>query len=163
MTAVTLSIQTNTTLIQLQAFNCKSAEGIAKMLTVNKTLKQLGISCNADVVTVLNTFCESNCELMQLSIACTTDERDDSFMIIKNYVDEVNHATTAATNAPHYITCGRQFHTLDDAWQKRCILKVWLFNLAMANIKLCMLQKYDQSATNDTIDDDSDIEGKVSC
>ena len=124
MTAVTCSIQTNTTLIQLQAFNCKSAEGIAKMLTVNKTLKQLGISCNLDAVAVLNTFCEGNCELMQLSIACTMDERDDSdFMKIKNYVDEVNHATTAA----HYITCGREFHTLDDAWEKRCILKVWLY------------------------------------
>ena len=122
--AVTCSIQTNPTLIQLQVFDCKGADGIAKMLKVSNTLKELGITCNADAVTVLKTFCESNCELTQLSIACTMHERDDNFTVIKNYVDEVNRATAAATNAAHYITCDRQFHTLDGAWQKRCVLKV---------------------------------------
>ena len=91
--AVTCSIQTNPTLIQLLVFDCEGAEGITNMLKINNTLKELGITCNADAVTVLKTFCESNCELTQLIIACTVDERDDDFTVIKNYVDEVNRAT----------------------------------------------------------------------
>ena len=126
MTAVTRSIQTNTTLVQLQAFNYEGAGGMAQMLTVNKTLKKLGISCSDDTVDVLKIFCEGNCELVQLSIACTMNERDKNFTIIKDYVDEVNHATTAV-----YITCDRQFHTLDDVWQKRCVLEVHLYTSAI--------------------------------
>ena len=137
MTAVTRSIQTNTTLVQLQVFNYIVAGGMAKMLTVNKTLKQLGISCSPDIVPVLNIFCESDCELVQLSIACTTHEEDDSFMKIKNYVDEVNHATTTAV----YITCDRQLHTLDDVLQKRCVLKVCLLDyIATYNKTTCFIE-----------------------
>ena len=133
MTAVTRSIYTNTTLVQLQAFNHKGAAGMAQMLTVNKTLKQLGISCSDDTAAVLKMFCEGNCELMQLSIAYTMqlsiayimNERDENFMAIKDYVDAVNRATTAV-----YITCDRHAcHTLDGVLQEQCVLKVRLHTI----------------------------------
>ena len=123
--AVAHGIQTNSTLIQLKLFNCNgtSAEGIAKMLTVNNILKDLGITySNDDDGTVLKTFCMSNCKLMQLNI--DVDETGDSYMMITNYVDEVNHAI--ATNPAHYITYDSLFfsYTWNDELQKRCILKV---------------------------------------
>ena len=124
MTAVTRSIHTNTTLVQLQVFNYDGAGGMAQMLTVNKTLKQLGISYSDNTVAVLKIFCEGDCELVQLSITCTMNERDENFMTIKDYVDEVNRATTAV-----YITCDRQCHALDGVLQEQCVLKVRLHTI----------------------------------
>ena len=101
--AVTHSIRTNSTLIQLKVFNCKSAEGIAKMLMVNKTLKQLGITYNTDTVSTLKTFHKSNCKLMQLHI--DVGETDDR-------------------NVCEHITYDRLYYFYDSALQKRYILKV---------------------------------------
>ena len=127
--AVAHSIQANTTLVQLKVFNCEGTEDIDKMLTVNKALKELGITYTNDDVThtALETFCMSNCELRQLNIAI--DHTNDSFMIIANYVDEVNRASIAANNTTHYITYDdlyyHSYHCVNRL-QKQCILKVWL-------------------------------------
>ena len=96
---VARSIQFNTTLVQLKVFNCECTEDIDKMLTVNKTL---GITYTNDDVTntALETFCMSNCELRQLNIAI--DHTNNSFMIIAEYVDEVNHASIAANSTADY-------------------------------------------------------------
>ena len=139
--ALTCSIQTNPTLIQLNVFNCKftSAKGITKMLTVNKTLKVLGITYSDDgIITVLETFCKSNCKLMQLNIA--VGETDDSYMMITKYVDEVNHynrTSTAATNSPYYIIYDNLYYDYDGGLHKLCILKVWLLTVMIGN-KKCM-------------------------
>ena len=120
--AVTRSIQTNPTLIQLKVFNCKSAGGIAKMLMVNKTLKELGITYNADTVTVLKTFRKSDCELVQLNI--NVDETDDSYVMVANYINKV-------INTAHYIKQDYLYYYYDSALQKRYILKVWLLTVHM--------------------------------
>ena len=127
--AVARSIQANTTLVQLKVFNCEGTEDIDKMLMVNKTLKELGITyTNGDVThTALETFCMSSCELRQLNIA--TDHTSDSFMTITKYVDEVNRATIAANSTAHYITYDDLYYHIygcDSELQEQCILKVWL-------------------------------------
>ena len=95
---ITRSIQTNTTLIQINIFECKCAAGdIAKTLKVNKTLKELAITYSDDAVNVLKIFCESDCELRQLTIA--TEELKDSYAI-NDYVNNVN----LATNPSFYFT-----------------------------------------------------------
>ena len=96
------------------------------MLTVNKTL---GITYTNDDVTntALETFCMSNCELRQLNI--TIDHTNDSFMIIAEYVDEVNHASIAANSTADYITYNDLYYHIygcDSELQRQCILKVWL-------------------------------------
>ena len=130
--AVARSIQANTTLVQLKVFDCEGTEDIDKMLMVNKTLKELGITYTNDDVThtafnALETFCMSNCGLRQLNIAI--DYANDSFMIITKYVDEVNRATIAANNTADYITYDDlyydSYHCVNEL-QKQCILKVWL-------------------------------------
>ena len=130
--AITLSIQANTTLIQLKVFYCGGTEGIANMLIVNKTLKELGITYSNDD-TALETYCKSNCKLMQLNIDVgetnlDIGETDDTFNMITNYVDGVN---IDATNAAHFITYDNLYYSYagDDELQKRCILKVWLLTL----------------------------------
>ena len=126
--AIALGIQANTTLIQLKVFDCGGAKGIANMLIVNKTLKELGITYSNDDIadTVLKTFCKSNCELRQLNIA--VHETDGTFNMITNYVDEVNDGTIYATNAAYYITYDNLYYSYagDGELQKRCILKVQL-------------------------------------
>ena len=126
--AVALGIQANTTLIQLKVFDCGGAEGIADILIVNKTLKELGITYSNDDIadTVLKTFCKSNCELRQLNIA--VDETDGTFNMITNYVDGVNNDNIHATNAAYYITYDNLYYSYagDNELQKRCILKVQL-------------------------------------
>ena len=110
--AITLGIQANTTLIQLKVFDCGGAEGIANMLIINKTLKELGITYSNDGDTVVETYCKSNCELRQLNIAIHVDmrdairETDGTFGVIQiiDYINEVNLDTIHATNAAHYIT-----------------------------------------------------------
>ena len=119
--AVASGIQTNTTLIQLRVLNWKGAECVAEMLMVNKTLKELGITYNNDTITVLKTFCKRNCTLMQLNIAI---ERDDSFLMITNYIDKVNCVFTTIYNAAHCITCDGPFYVYDSEWRKECTLKV---------------------------------------
>ena len=86
---ITSSIQTNTTLIQLKIFKYKCTEGLTETLKINKTLKELAITYSNDTVTVLKIFCESDCELRQLTIA--TEEEEDSYPI-KDYVNNVNIA-----------------------------------------------------------------------
>ena len=150
--AVTCSIQANPTLIQLKIFNCEgtSTKGITKMLMVNKTLKVLGITYSDDTITVLETFCKNNCKLMQLNIA--VGETDDSYVMTKKYVDEVNHynrTSTAATNTPHYIMCDNLYYYYDGDLHKRCILKVWLLTVATLIKTACTLQKHDWSILYD--------------
>ena len=126
--AIALGIQANTTLIQLKVFDCGGAEGIADMLIINKTLKELGITYSNDDIadTVLKTFCKNNCELRQLNIA--VHETDDTFNMITNYVDRVNNDNIHATNAAYYITYDNLYYSYagDNELQKRCILKVQL-------------------------------------
>ena len=94
---ITHSIQTNSTLIQLNIFDRKCAESIAKTLKVNKTLKELAITYSNDAVNILKTFCESDCELRQLTIA--TKKVENIYAII-DYVNNVN----PATNPSFYLT-----------------------------------------------------------
>ena len=89
--SITHSILANTTVTQLNIIDWKCAEGIAKTLKVNKTLKELAITYSNDAVNVLKAFCESDCKLRELTIVIKKEE--DSYAIT-DYVNNVNPRLT---------------------------------------------------------------------
>ena len=76
ITAVTCSVQANTTLLELTAFKCefhsKGLQSIDEMLKNNKTLKKLDIAYNGDedvvISKVVDTFFKSDCNLIELNL-----------------------------------------------------------------------------------------------
>ena len=76
ITAVTCSVQANTTLLELTAFKCElhsiGLQSIDEMLKNNKTLKKLDIAYNGDedvaISKVVDTFFKSDCNLVELNL-----------------------------------------------------------------------------------------------
>ena len=99
ITAVTCSIQANTTLLELTAFKCelhsKGLQSIDEMLKNNKTLKKLDIAYNGDedvaISKVVDTFFKNDCKLIELNLGNANDECE----IVEKCFDKAYHKNSS--------------------------------------------------------------------